>query len=143
MLIRFFSCACVAVGLGFGGYTTSNQPAASPPPTRWVLRTLDGKPLPAFQLTARPELILPDAATTQGGHYRGAFQHSISARLRTIPHVIGTMMRSSNQAIEVEMRYLSALEQTTRFEISGNTLRLYAARQATPLATFKAARSAL
>ncbi len=41
------------------------------------------------------------------------------------------------------MRYLSVLEQTTRFEISGNTLQLYAAKQATPLATFRAADSAL
>ncbi|SMB95458.1 hypothetical protein SAMN00120144_4097 [Hymenobacter roseosalivarius DSM 11622] len=53
------------------------------------------------------------------------------------------MMRRSNQATELEMRYLSVLEQTTRFEISGNTLHLYAARQVVPLAMFEATRSAL
>jgi len=142
MLFRFFSCACVAVGLGFGGYTTSNQLAGSQHPTRWVLRTLAGQPLSDFQLAAPPELVLPSAAITKGTqHCRGAFQQSTSVRLQTIPHVISTMMGRSNQAIEVEMRYLSALEQTTRFEISGNTLQLYAARQAAPLATFKAARN--
>ena len=144
MLIRFFSWACIAAGLGFGGYTTSNQlPVMQPPPTRWVLSTLDGKPLPDVQEATRPELVLPSTAIPNETHYRGAFEHSISTRLQTIPHVISTMMRRSNQAIEVEMRYLSVLEQTTRFEISGNTLHLYAAKQATPLATFRAAVNAL
>ncbi|WP_133271509.1 META domain-containing protein [Hymenobacter radiodurans] len=144
MLLRFFSWACVAAGLGFGGYTTSNQlPATQYPPTHWVLSTLDGKPLPYLQPAARPELVLPSPAITKEAHYQGAFEHSISTRLQAIPRIISTMMRRSNQAIEVEMRYLSVLEQTTRFEISGNTLQLYAAKQATPLATFRAADSAL
>ncbi|WP_084445518.1 META domain-containing protein [Hymenobacter roseosalivarius] len=145
MLIRFFSCACVAVGLGFGGYTTSNQLAAPQvPPTRWVLHTLNGRPLPNFRPAARPELVLPGAASsTRGASYGGAFHQSISGRLQTIPHLISTMMRRSNQATELEMRYLSVLEQTTRFEISGNTLHLYAARQVVPLAMFEATRSAL
>ncbi|GAB2457629.1 hypothetical protein GCM10011375_06470 [Hymenobacter qilianensis] len=145
MLIRFFSCACVVAGLGFGGYTTSNQlPGTQQPPTRWVLSTLDGKSLPDLQPATRPELVLPGTTAKGKEHLHGAaFKPSISIRLQTIPHVISTMMRCSNQAIEVEMRYLSALEQTTRFEISGNTLHLYAAYQATPLATFRAATSAL
>ena len=139
MLFRFLSCACVAVGLGFGGYTTSNQLADSPaPPTRWVLRTLDGKPLPDFQNSAAPQLVLSGADATQGERHQGTFQHSISARLQTIPHVISTIMRSDNQAMDAEMRFLSVLEQTTHFEISGNILHLYATKQAAPLATFKA-----
>lgn len=139
MLFRLFSCACLAVGLGFGSYTTSHQLAApQPPPTHWVLRTLDGKPLSYLQPQARPQLILP-AVTAPGTPHQGAFQHSVSARLLTIPHVISTMMRRSNQAIEEELRYLNVLEQTNRFEISGDTLHLYTAEQTTPLATFEAA----
>jgi hypothetical protein len=50
------------------------------------------------------------------------------------------MMRSNDEAIETELRYLSVLEETTRFEIANNTLLLYAARQSTPVATFTTGR---
>jgi hypothetical protein len=70
--------------------------------------------------------------------YKGSFQPSITERLVLLPRVISAIMRSSDEAIETELRYLSVLEETTRFEITDNILLLYASEQDTPLATFTA-----
>jgi heat shock protein HslJ len=144
MLFRFFSCACVAVGLGFGSYTTSNQIITPKlPPTQWVLHTLEGKSLPKSRLEGQPRLVLSSAGAARSIHRTGPFQQSLSDRLRTIPRVISTMMRRNDQTMELELRYLSVLKQSTRYEVTGNTLYLYAPEQATPLATFWVVSSAL
>jgi hypothetical protein len=70
--------------------------------------------------------------------YKGAFQPSVTERLMLLPRFIRAMMCSSDEAIEAELRYLSVLEETTHFEITDNTLLLYAAEQAAPVATFTA-----
>lgn len=139
MLFRLFSCACVAVGLSWGGFAANHAtPVPQPTPTRWVLRTLGGKLLPASQMQAVPLLVLPTVPTTRQSCYRGLFRAPIMARLLHVPRIISTMMRASDEAVEAELRYLSVLEQTTHFEIAGDSLQLYAAEQNTPLATFRA-----
>jgi hypothetical protein len=59
-------------------------------------------------------------------------------RLMCLPRVISAMMRSSDEAIEAELRYMSILDKATHFEVTDNLLQLYAAEQDAPLATFKA-----
>lgn len=139
MLFRLFSCACVAVGLSWSGFTANHIILASPPPaTRWVLKALGGKLLPASQLGALPLLVLPAVSPAQRSCYRGQFRPPLTARLLHLPRVISTMMRANDEAVETELRYLSALEQTTHFEVTGDSLQLYAAEQNTPIATFRA-----
>lgn len=137
MLFRLFSCAFVAVGLGMGSSST-HRIAPPPASTHWVLTTLDGKPLPTSRAEARPLLVLPAGNVAQQTPYKGLFQQSVTERLMLLPRFISAMMRSSNEAIETELRYLSVLEETTRFEITDNTLLLYAAKQDAPVATFTA-----
>ncbi|MGY2131179.1 META domain-containing protein [Hymenobacter sp. HD11105] len=139
MLFRLFSCACVVVGLGMGSSSTY-QIVPQPTYTHWVLTTLDGKPLPASRVGTQPFLVLPADGEPQQNPYKGSFQPPITERLRHLPRVISAMMRSNDEAIETELRYLSVLEETTRFEIANNTLLLYAARQSTPVATFTTGR---
>ncbi len=129
----------MAIGLGLTSFGPSSQLVTTEATsTRWVLHTLDGKRLPTLRPDTRPQLVLPPANDAGNAHYQGEFHQSAKARLRTIPHVISTMMRHDDQVVQTELRYLTVLEQTTRFEVSGTTLQLFAAGQTKPLATLKA-----
>ncbi|OUJ75753.1 META domain-containing protein [Hymenobacter crusticola] len=146
---RLFSCLFLSLGLLLSSYSPKAESAFPAAPSaslehHWELRTLDG-------LTVPTSLQVDDATThllrsTDGGArkqlagrgYVGTFTHSFSTRLLALAKVITTLLKCDDTTMNVELRYLTALEQSTHYKIEGATLSLFDKEGATPRATFEA-----
>lgn len=145
--LRLLSGLLLSMGLLLSGYRPRAEPSASwhdPLGKRWVLRTLDGATVPpalgAPDATARLFQgtigALPPRAVGRG--YSGTFTHSFGSRLRALAQVITTLMKSDDAALNLELHYLTALEQSTHYTVAGSTLSLFDQAGAAPRATFEA-----
>lgn len=114
-------------------------PLASLRNTRWVLRTLDGQPVPvladgeAYLLLRNNEL----NAEGNGGcnRFRGTFELPADGQLRFGP-LLSTKMACP--ALATETSFMSALSKTRTYQISGDTLRLFAEAATQPVAVLHA-----
>ena len=100
--------------------------------TRWVPRQLAGKPLSLPANTTEPFLLLRADGTAEGNgscnRFRGKFFSDIPGDLKFSP-LMSTRMACPAMAIETDFNI--ALAQTTNFRITGDTLRLLDATDAT------------
>ena len=127
----------------FSACTTVREtpPDASLRNTRWVLRTLAATPITT--LASSQEIYLQFNATTNQidgyagcNRYFGRFELPTPTTLRLLS--IGSTRMFCEARQQVEADYLAALHDASRFEIQGNTLRLYAEKSDEPLAVFEA-----
>ena len=109
--------------------------------TRWVLRTLANTPITTPENSQ--EIYLQFNATTDQiiGHagcnrYFGRYEQPTATTLRLLDIGSTRMFCEARQQLETD--YLKALQKASRFEIEGNTLRLYAGSGDEPLAIFEA-----
>jgi putative lipoprotein len=120
----------------------STTPTASLRNTRWVLQTLAATPISTPE--NNQEIYLQFNATTDQvagfagcNRFFGRFEQPTPNTLRLLGVGSTKMFCEARQHVETD--YLNALQRVARYEIQGNTLRLYpAAAQAEPLAVFKA-----
>ena len=118
----------------------SQKPAAPLRNTRWVLRTLADAPITTPENSQEMYIQFELATNRLKGQAAcngifGQFVLTEPASLQ-LPNIGATRM--SCDRIALETQFLQALQQTTRFQISGDTLRLYAGSGATAFATFEA-----
>ncbi|WP_324675198.1 META domain-containing protein [Hymenobacter sp. GOD-10R] len=73
-----------------------------------------------------------------GRGYVGTFTHTFATRLMALAKVITTLISCDDTTMNVELRYLTALEQSTHYKVEGTTLSLFDKEGATPRATFEA-----
>lgn len=151
MLRSFASCCLLTAGL-FCFSCHTNHPAGSASPdtaatpdaplrnTRWVLRTLAGAATPTPAGAREVYLQFADTANRISGQapcnrFFGEFTQPGAATL-TFAGIGATRMFCDQMTTETQ--YLRALNQTSRYQITGDTLRLYAPSQPAALATFEA-----
>ncbi|GAB2477602.1 hypothetical protein GCM10011375_19810 [Hymenobacter qilianensis] len=127
----------------FSACTTVREtpPDASLRNTRWVLRTLAATPINTLE--SSQEIYLQLNATTNQldgyagcNRYFGRFEQPTATTLRLLN--IGSTRMFCEARQQLETNYLKALQDASRFEIQGNTLRLYAEKSDEPLAVFEA-----
>lgn len=119
----------------------SSPPAASLRNTRWVLRTLAATPITTpensseiyLQFNASTDQIVGFAGCNR---FFGRFEQPRPTTLRLLGLGSTKMFCEARQQTETE--YLTILQQVARYEIEGNTLRLYATDTEKPLAVFEA-----
>ncbi|MFD1871995.1 META domain-containing protein [Hymenobacter bucti] len=112
--------------------------------TRWMLVQIDAFPLVASSYYEDNQSYIQFAASGQRmtglaacDAISGQFTLSASARQLTISQV--TTAKGSCTSPVIGPRYLATLPQTSRYEISGDKLRLYDAQAAQPRLIFQAA----
>lgn len=133
---------CLPVFLLTACQTSKNTtPAASLRNTRWVLRTLADVPITTPENSQ--EIYLQFNATTDQAagfagcnRFFGRFEQPTPTTLRLLGVGSTGMFCEARQQTKTE--YLNALQQVARYEIEGDTLRLYAADAKKPLAVFEA-----
>ncbi|WP_277227152.1 META domain-containing protein [Hymenobacter sp. YC55] len=114
-------------------------PLASLRNTRWVLRTLQGQPVPvptngeAYLLLRTNEL----NAEGNGGcnRFRGTFELPADGQLRFGP-LLSTKMACPD--LSTETGFMNALTNTRTYQISGDTLRLFTEAATQPAAVLHA-----
>ena len=147
--LRLFSCLFLSLGLVLSSSSPKAESAlkatySAPLAQHWVLRTLDGEAVPdSLQVEDATAHLLrsTDSSVHQqvpGRSYIGVFTHTFASRLLALTKVITTLMRCDDSTMNVELRYLTALEQSTHYKIDGSTLSLFDKEGSTPRATFVA-----
>jgi len=147
--LRLFSCLFLSLGLLLSSYSPKaesvpNTNHRDPLAHHWMLRTLDGEAIPA-------SLQIEDAATRllrstdgnihhqiTGRGYVGIFTHTLATRIMALAKVITTLIKCDDSTMNVELRYLTVLEQSTHYKIDGSTLSLFDKEGTAPRATFEA-----
>ncbi|TGE24903.1 META domain-containing protein [Hymenobacter aquaticus] len=126
--------------------STKTAPTTTPPAelrnTRWVLRQLAGQPVAtpaageAYVLLRNEEL----RAEGNGGcnRFRGTFEQPANGQLRFGALLSTRMACADAQGNATETGFLAALTNTRTYQISGDTLRLYAEATTTPAAVLHA-----
>lgn len=118
-------------------------PNASLHNTRWVLRTLDGKPISTPEKSQEIYVLFnasTDFHTVTGfagcNRFFGRFELPMPTTIRLLDIGSTRMLCEARQQVETD--YLKALQEASRFQIKGDTLRLYAGTSEEPLAIFEA-----
>ncbi|MCB2379131.1 META domain-containing protein [Hymenobacter sp. BT635] len=151
----FFAIGTLSVALLAGCQTTAptapTAPAASQAittplaelrNTRWVLRQLNGLPV-ATPAAGEAYLLLRNEELRAEGHggcnrFRGTFELPAAGQLRFGALLSTRMACADAQGNSTETGFLSALTNTRTYQISGDTLRLYAEPATTPVALLHA-----
>ena len=105
-------------------------PAAELRNTRWVLRRLDGQPVPATA-SQEPYLLLRANELKAEGNgscnrFSGTFARPAAGQLRLGPLLSTRMACADPAGTTTETGFMRALEATRTYQISGDTLRLFA-----------------
>ena len=142
-----FSFLNLAVALLLG---SCQRDANTPEPigallnTRWMLKQVDATPLAVSSYSYDYDSYIQFMGT--GNEVRGlatcdAIQgrFTVSAGSQQLAISQLNVAQSSCAVANIASRYLAALPQTSRYEISGNTLRLYDAQATQPRLIFEAA----
>ncbi len=113
---------------------TTAAPTAELRNTRWVLRQLQGQPVPPTN--DEPYVLLRATEPSAEGNgscnrFRGPFQLPAAGQLRFGP-LLATRMACP--ALATETAFLAALESTRTYRISGDTLQLFGEGQTQPAA---------
>ncbi|WP_165963599.1 META domain-containing protein [Hymenobacter radiodurans] len=116
-------------------------PNASLRNTRWVLRTLGATPITTPENSQEIDLQFNATTDQIAGYagcnrYFGRFEQPTNAALRLLNIGSTRMLCEARQQVETD--YLKALQEVSRFQIKGDTLRLYAGTSEEPLAIFEA-----
>ena len=130
---------------------TSSREAGTPPTstsallpdkpllnTRWILQRLGPDAVPPAEDAQALDLLLRlEVNTVQGNagcnRFRGTYTRTGSDQL-TFSQLIST--KRACPQLTTESQYLTALDATTRYQIHGDTLRLFGAAATQPLARF-------
>jgi heat shock protein HslJ len=131
--------------LGSCQHDTDNPaPTAALLNTRWMLKQVDATPLALSSYSHDYDSYLQFVGA--GNEVRGlatcdAIQGQFTLPTGSQQLAISQLnvTQSSCSVANIANRYLAALPQTSRFEISGNTLRLYDAQATQPRLIFEAA----
>lgn len=141
MILRSFLALLPFLLLGACQASKSTTPAASLHNTRWVLRTLAATPISTPENSQ--EIYLQFNATNDQvtgfagcNRYFGRFEQPTPTTLRLLG--VGSTKMFCEARQQTETNYLNALQQTARYEIEGNTLRLYDSADNNPVAVFEA-----
>jgi len=110
--------------------------------TRWVLHTLGDEVVPPTENYSAPDLLLKLETNSAEGNagcnrFRGSFTRSGTEQL-SFNRLLSTKMACP--VLPTESRYMSALGATTRYQIKGDTLRLFGTDAVRPVAWFLAGR---
>jgi heat shock protein HslJ len=118
----------------------SQKPTASLRNTRWVLRTLAGAPISTPENSR--EMYVQFEATTNRVKGQAACNGFFGQFALTEPTTLQLSnlgaTRMSCDRIALETQFLQALQQTSRFQIKGDTLHLYTGSDDQPFAVFEA-----
>ena len=140
-----FLCLVAALLLGSCQHDTNNpEPNVALLNTRWMLKQIDATPLAVssysydydsyIQFVGAGNLVR-GLATCDA--IRGQFALPAGSQQLVINQL--NVVQSSCSVANIASRYLAALPQASRYEISGNTLRLYDAQATQPRLIFEAA----
>lgn len=125
-------------------FSPASQPPSATPPaplrnTRWVLQTLNGQPAPAPTSGEVYLLLRLNELNAEGyagcNRFRGSFELPAAGQLRFGP-LLSTKMACP--ALPTETGFMSALTNTRTYQISGDTLRLFAEAATQPAAVLHA-----
>lgn len=124
------------------GQTTPPTPDAALRNTRWVLRQLNGQPVPP-PTNAEPYVLLrQDAPNAEGNgscnRFRGTYELPADGQLRFGALLSTRMACASPEGTTTETGFLRALENARTYRISGDTLRLFGEAGTTPTAVLHA-----
>ena len=127
--------------LGACQVSKDTTPNASLRNTRWVLRTLAAAPITTPENSQ--EIYLQFNATTDQvagfagcNRFFGRFEQASDSSLSLLG--VGSTKMFCEARQQTETDYLNALQQVARYEIEGDTLRLYSGAGKEPLAVFEA-----
>ncbi|WP_375433645.1 META domain-containing protein [uncultured Hymenobacter sp.] len=119
--------------------SSPTTPLASLRNTRWVLQTLNGQPAPTPTQGEVYLLLRANELNTEGNagcnRFRGSFELPADGQLRFGP-LLSTKMACP--ALATETSFLNALANTRTYQISGDTLRLFAEAATQPEAVLHA-----
>jgi len=128
----------VVASLGFGCHSgrpveqSSHRTEAAAPlaGTRWMLLTLDGKPVTVDESQQRPYIELSSEQETVNGHagcnrFHGGWAGEPGGSKLSFGPLAATRMYCEDTT-RLETEFLGALGSTTRYEISGRLLVLFA-----------------
>lgn len=117
---------------------TTQAPDAPLIGTRWLLRTLDGKPAEPKNARQEPHLVFASGLVLNGsgGCNNLSGSYKVEQDRLTVSNLGSTKMMCPD-AMAVEQGFMDALRKTQNFRIKGNTLTLLASGKA--LATLEAA----
>lgn len=143
--LRFFCSVLLSAGL----FLNNSQPPKptvtvddSLPARRWVLRTVEGRRLPATLASGPVTSLMLRSATDQAYALStgcaGTFTPTLGTQLLAFTQVIKTLIKFDNVAMTTEFRYLTALAQARRYELKGATLCLFDTTHIAPSLTFEA-----
>jgi heat shock protein HslJ len=124
------------------GQTAARTPNAALLNTRWVLRQLNGQPVPP-PTNAEPYVLLhQEAASAEGNgscnRFRGPYELPADGQLRFGALLTTRMACASPEGNTTETSFLRALESTRTYRISGDTLRLFGEAGSAPAAVLHA-----
>lgn len=157
LTVRMYIYQRVLLFLGLGasllitGASSTALPRRAPlaAPVRWQLQELDGQPAPGWLHQPSTQLLLALQNATTGSALQslrypqtGTCEPTVSNRVLGSAHLISTVLRANDTAMQNELRYLHLLEELTSYEISGNSLRLYDEAHPAPRVVFTAATAA-
>jgi heat shock protein HslJ len=141
------SCQTTPPATSAPATTTTPAPATTPPAplrnTRWVLRQLNGQPVSPPAESREPYLLLRETELRAEGNgscnrFSGTFELPATGQLRFGPLLSTRMACVDPAGTATETGFTRALEVTRTYQISGDTLRLFADAATSPTAVLHA-----
>ncbi|UOQ70313.1 META domain-containing protein [Hymenobacter cellulosilyticus] len=142
LILQLASCRSTVPVTATPGASTPNTPLAELRNTRWVLRSLNNRAIvtpangEAYILLRNQELRAEGNAGCN--RFGGTFTLTKPGELEFGPLMSTRMACLSDQDNTTEQGFLAALKATRTYQISGDTLRLYAPASPTPAAVLHA-----